>query len=149
MQEAVGVVFPPPAGFAASDVEELETARKLLAGEEVLSAWTASAGTVERQHATSIVEEMASLGQAFTLVTGSESWLEYATGRIPLGRVQHTAHSARLANADVVRAALAAGGAPEDPVRLEFAAANTTDVTLRLDTTPASMGPGLGNTTAD
>jgi hypothetical protein len=147
IQDRAGAFFPLPGAFEPEDQHWMDYASSLLRGEDVLITWPGSAGHCDRDQAHLFLEETAKIGPAFAFSNSTHETLEFAGGKIPLGLVTETAHSARLANRDELKTWYDSGSDERAEIRL--APASNNQMTVRLGGTPGSIRIGSATQTPE
>jgi hypothetical protein len=98
-----------------------------------------SAGQCDRDQVRFFLEETAKIGEAFTFFNRSQETLEFAGGRLPLGRVTEIAHSAKIVNLGKLKAWYDDGG--DGLIEIRLAPASNNHMTVRLADVHESMAP--------
>jgi hypothetical protein len=106
IQQASGVYFPIPENLTNDDLESIHVADTLFRGEVVKSKWTETRLTLAVTQPAPLAELIISDSpNAFTFVTG-EFAVDIGRHRVPVGQVDISLASARLANHDALEALL-------------------------------------------
>ena len=125
-----GAFFPLPIAFEPEDQYWMDYASKLLCGEDVQITWPGSTAQCDRDQVRFFLEETAEVGEAFTFFNRRQETLEFAGGKVSLGWVTESAHSAKLDNLGELRTWYDTGRDGRIEVRL--APANNNQMTVRL-----------------
>lgn len=106
IQQASGVYFPIPEKFTKDDVESVDVADRLFRGEVVQSKWTQTRLTLTVTQPAPLAELIVSDNpNAFKFVTNDFA-VDIGSHRVPVGQVEISLASARLANHDELEALL-------------------------------------------